>query len=65
MKTINQLYFRAFIKACVDGDFSHVHKLLTERHSIHETSIDSKSLLSLACSAGDFNLAQVSLQIAF
>ena len=47
--------------ACNEGDFSKVRKLLDEgRVSVHDTTEEGESLLSLACSAGYYELAQVS-----
>ncbi|XP_030756084.1 ankyrin repeat domain-containing protein 17 isoform X3 [Sitophilus oryzae] len=48
----------ALVEACNDGDVGTVRKLLTEGRSVHETSEEGESLLSLACSAGYFELAQ-------
>ena len=49
--------------ACNEGDFSKVRKLLDEgRVSVHDTTEEGESLLSLACSAGYYELAQVSLK---
>ena len=46
--------------ACNEGDFSKVRKLLDEgRVSVHDTTEEGESLLSLACSAGYYELAQV------
>lgn len=42
-----------------------VRKLLTEGRSVHETSEEGESLLSLACSAGYYELAQVSIFYSF
>lgn len=52
--------FRTLVEACHDGDVGAVRKLLTEGRSVHETSEEGESLLSLACSAGYYELAQVS-----
>ena len=50
--------------ACNEGDFSKVRKLLDEgRVSVHDTTEEGESLLSLACSAGYYELAQVLLNI--
>lgn len=49
----------SLVEACTDGDVGTVRKLLTEGRSVHETTEDGESLLSLACSAGYFELAQV------
>ncbi|XP_050507031.1 ankyrin repeat domain-containing protein 17-like isoform X3 [Diabrotica virgifera virgifera] len=51
----------SLVEACTDGDVRTVRKLLTEGRSVHETSEEGESLLSLACSAGYFELAQVLL----
>lgn len=48
-------------EACSDGDVGTVKKLLTEGRSVHETTEEGESLLSLACSAGYYELAQVLL----
>ena len=49
------------MEACNEGDISKVRKLLDEgRVSVHDTTEEGESLLSLACSAGYFELAQVS-----
>jgi ankyrin repeat domain-containing protein 17 len=43
-----------------------VRRLLDEgRVSVHETTEEGESLLSLACSAGYYELAQVSYQSAY
>ena len=48
------------MEACNEGDISKVRKLLDEgRVSVHDTTEEGESLLSLACSAGYFELAQV------
>jgi len=51
---------RSLVEACSDGDVGTVKKLLTEGRSVHETTEEGESLLSLACSAGYYELAQVS-----
>lgn len=51
--------FRSLAEACSDGDVGTVRKLLTEGRSVHETTEEGESLLSLACSAGYYELAQV------
>ena len=52
--------------ACNEGDFSKVRKLLDEgRVSVHDTTEEGESLLSLACSAGYYELAQVSFKKKF
>ncbi|XP_056017812.1 ankyrin repeat domain-containing protein 17-like isoform X4 [Ostrea edulis] len=48
-------------EACSDGDVPTVRKLLHEGGSVHETTEEGESLLSLACSAGYYELAQVLL----
>jgi len=50
---------RSLAEACSDGDVPTVRKLLHEGGSVHETTEEGESLLSLACSAGYFELAQV------
>uniref|UniRef100_T1IU24 Uncharacterized protein n=1 Tax=Strigamia maritima TaxID=126957 RepID=T1IU24_STRMM len=52
---------RSLAEACNDGDVGAVRKLLDEGRSVHETTEEGESLLSLACSAGYFELAQVLL----
>ncbi|XP_024080647.1 ankyrin repeat domain-containing protein 17-like isoform X3 [Cimex lectularius] len=52
---------RTLVEACTDGDVGTVRKLLTEGRSVHETTDEGESLLSLACSAGYYELAQVLL----
>lgn len=59
VKQLAIFYFRSLVEACHDGDVSVVRKLLTEGRSVHETSEEGDSLLSLACSAGYYELAQV------
>lgn len=53
------------MEACHDGDVGAVRRLLTEGRSVHETSEEGESLLSLACSAGYYELAQVSYLFFF
>lgn len=55
----------SLVEACTDGDVGTVRKLLTEGRSVHETSEEGESLLSLACSAGYFELAQVGDNVYF
>ncbi len=50
---------RSLAEACSDGDIGAVRKLLDEGRSVHETTEEGESLLSLACSAGYYELAQV------
>ena len=53
-------HFRSLVEACNEGDISKVRKLLDEgRVSVHDTTEEGESLLSLACSAGYYELAQV------
>lgn len=52
---------RSLAEACSDGDVPTVRKLLHEGGSVHETTEEGESLLSLACSAGYYELAQVFL----
>lgn len=54
---------RSLVEACTDGDVGTVRKLLTEGRSVHETTEEGESLLSLACSAGYYELAQVWIEI--
>jgi ankyrin repeat domain-containing protein 17 len=56
---------RSLVEACSDGDVGTVRKLLTEGRSVHETTEEGESLLSLACSAGYYELAQVSGSFPF
>lgn len=53
------VFSRSLVEACSDGDVGTVKKLLTEGRSVHETTEEGESLLSLACSAGYYELAQV------
>ncbi len=56
------LFFRTLLDACQIGDLGKVRRLLDEgRVSVHDTTEDGESLLSLACSAGYYELAQVLL----
>ncbi|XP_077999520.1 ankyrin repeat domain-containing protein 17-like isoform X2 [Glandiceps talaboti] len=52
---------RSLVDACTEGDVNAVRKLLDEGRSVHETTEEGESLLSLACSAGYYELAQVLL----
>ena len=53
---------RSLVAACSEGDIGRVRRLLDEgRVSVHETTEEGESLLSLACSAGYYELAQVLL----
>ena len=50
----------SLVAACSEGDIGRVRRLLDEgRVSVHETTEEGESLLSLACSAGYYELAQV------
>ena len=54
------LDYRSLVEACNEGDIGKVRKLLDEgRVSVHDTTEEGESLLSLACSAGYYELAQV------
>ena len=52
---------RSLAKACSSGDIGTVRQLLDEGRSVHETTEEGESLLSLACSAGYYELAQVNI----
>lgn len=62
-ETGNQGQLRSLPEACSDGDVATVCRLLKEGQSIHETTEDGESLLSLACSAGYYELAEVLLSM--
>ena len=47
------------MEACNEGDVNTVRRLLFEGHNANETTEDGESLLSLACSAGYYELAEV------
>lgn len=51
---------RSLAEACSDGDVNAVRKLLDEGRSVNEHTEEGESLLCLACSAGYYELAQVS-----
>lgn len=55
--------FRTLAEACSDGDIEAVKRLLSEGRSVHETTEEGESLLSLACSAGYYELAEVLLRM--
>lgn len=61
----NQNEKRSLVEACTDGDVGTVRKLLTEGRSVHETTEEGESLLSLACSAGYYELAQVGFLLRY
>lgn len=50
---------RSLAEACIDGDVGTVRRMLDEGGSVNETTEEGESLLSLACSAGYYELAQV------
>ena len=52
-------FSRSLAKACSNGDVGTVRQLLDEGGSVNETTEEGESLLSLACSAGYYELAQV------
>lgn len=55
------LLSRTLIAACADNDVNTVRRLLGDgSNTINEGTDDGESLLSLACSAGYYELAQVS-----
>ena len=59
-KCLHSFFTRTLVEACNEGDIGKVQKLLNEgRVSVHDTTEEGESLLSLACSAGYFELAQV------
>lgn len=53
------VFSRSLAEACSDGDVNAVRKLLDEGRSVNEHTEEGESLLSLACSAGYYELAQV------
>lgn len=56
------LLSRTLIAACADNDVNTVRRLLGDgANSINEGTDDGESLLSLACSAGYYELAQVNI----
>jgi len=61
MDSIADKYFayRSLVEACNEGDVNTVRRLLFEGHNANETTEDGESLLSLACSAGYYELAEV------
>uniref|UniRef100_A0A8B9DWC7 Ankyrin repeat and KH domain containing 1 n=1 Tax=Anser cygnoides TaxID=8845 RepID=A0A8B9DWC7_ANSCY len=54
---------RSLAEACSDGDVNAVRKLLDEGRSVNEHTEEGESLLCLACSAGYYELAQVSKRL--
>jgi ankyrin repeat domain-containing protein 17 len=55
------LLSRSLKAACTDNDVNAVKRLLGDGNTLHDATDDGDSLLSLACSAGYFELAQVLL----
>lgn len=53
------IFSRSLAEACSDGDVNAVRKLLDEGRSVNEHTEEGESLLCLACSAGYYELAQV------
>ena len=63
-KCYDSFLSRTLVEACNEGDIGKVQKLLNEgRVSVHDTTEEGESLLSLACSAGYFELAQVNTDL--
>lgn len=60
IKKLSNLIYRILFKACSDGDFIAVRKLLKKGLSVHELSDKGLTLLSIACSAGYYEVVQVS-----
>lgn len=58
--TVNYFSSRSLAEACSDGDVNAVRKLLDEGRNVNEHTEEGESLLCLACSAGYYELAQVS-----
>ncbi|XP_062555858.1 ankyrin repeat and KH domain-containing protein mask-like isoform X3 [Armigeres subalbatus] len=58
------LLSRSLLAACTDNDVNTVRRLLGEGNSLNEATDDGDSLLSLACSAGYYELAQVLLAMS-
>ena len=57
-------FISSLADACSEGDIKKVRRLLDEgRVSVHDTTEEGESLLSLACSAGYYELAQVRIWI--
>jgi ankyrin repeat domain-containing protein 17 len=55
------LLSRSLKAACTDNDVNAVKRLLGDGNTLNDATDDGDSLLSLACSAGYFELAQVLL----
>lgn len=62
--SIFSLLSRTLIAACTDNDVNAVRKLLIEGNTLNDATDDGDSLLSLACSAGYYELAQVLLAMS-
>jgi ankyrin repeat domain-containing protein 17 len=60
----SSLLSRTLIAACTDNDVNAVRRLLVEGNSLNDATDDGDSLLSLACSAGYYELAQVLLAMS-
>lgn len=58
------LLSRTLIAACNDNDVNAVRRLLVEGSNLNDATDDGESLLSLACSAGYYELAQVLLAMS-
>ena len=54
---------RLLAEACSQGDWLAVQQLLSQGRNIHEPGEDRESLLSLACSAGYYELVEVLLKM--
>jgi ankyrin repeat domain-containing protein 17 len=61
---IFSLLSRTLIAACNDNDVNAVRRLLVEGSNLNDATDDGESLLSLACSAGYYELAQVLLAMS-
>ena len=62
-KHVHTPFISSLADACSEGDIKKVRRLLDEgRVSVHDTTEEGESLLSLACSAGYYELAQVRRQ---
>ena len=54
---------RLLAEACSQGDWLSVQQLLSQGRNIHQPGEDGESLLSLACSAGYYELVEVLLKM--
>lgn len=54
---------RTLVEACSEGDVTTVRRLLCAGWSANETTEEGESLLSLACSAGYYELTEVIVNI--